>query len=68
LLLFYFLTLYTIAETIAQMVAYSTQWKDVLGVEEFTRRINSLLQNETVTRTILQGIEEELKQIQAELQ
>jgi len=56
------------AEIIAQMVAHSTQWKDVLGAEEFTKRINLLLQNEITTRKMLQAIEEELGQIRAELQ
>lgn len=56
------------AEIIAQMVAHSTQWRDVVGADEFSHRIHFMLQNELVARKELQATEEELAQIRSELQ
>jgi len=56
------------SERVAHMVAHTTQWKDALGVEDFSQRIQSVLKTESQMQEVLGVVEVELSKIRAELQ
>jgi len=61
-------TVLTNSERVTHMVAHATQWKDVLGVDDFSQRIQYVLKTESHMQEDLGVVEVELSKIRAELQ